>query len=206
MLSLRAALRTARNHLTTARSHFTVVTRQVVDNHPVVTNAVVYGALYTLAEVSQQKLKTNLRRDLSPAKGGTGPQMDVSSVKRYAIMGTIVFPPILTKWYRWLDDRFPCTSRSVVAKKLVLDQFLLTPWLVAIFYIGMSYLEGERGESMLLELKQKFVKTFTLDCLYWLPIQALNFLFVPPGLRVAYIGITTFIWLNVLCYIKSSPN
>ena len=30
-------------------------------------------------------------------------------------------------------------------------------------------------------------------------------MFVPPWLRVAYIGVTTFVWLNVLCYIKSLP-
>ena len=36
--------------------------------------------------------------------------------------------------------------------------------------------------------------------------QALNFLFIPPMLRVVYIGVTTFVWLNVLCYIKSLPH
>ena len=108
----------------------------------------------------------------------------------------------------------------------------------------MSFMEGERGESMLQEFKNKFAMTFTVDCLYWLPVQvsffsysyfekskkdalsvyphlkiekkdnlivilifqALNFLFVPPGFRILYIGLTTFLWLNVLCYIKSSPH
>jgi len=215
-----------------------------MERHPVATNAMVYGGLYTLAEISQQMLRTSLKstsvshadsvrptttstaaavpnRDLSrpsvasyvdvarpatAAAATTTAHLDMSSVKRYAIMGTVVFPPILTKWYSWLDNKFPCTSRAVVMKKLVLDQFLLTPWLLAIFFIGMAYLEGERGRSMLKELKIKFLKTFTFDCLYWLPVQAFNFLFVPPGLRVVYIGVTTFLWLNVLCYIKSTPN
>jgi len=202
MLAVRSALRSARQALV-------ATTRNVMDNHPVVTNALVYGGLYTLAEVSQQQIQNKFQpRDKSP-KGGVSsgqlPHLDMSSVKRYAIMGTIVFPPILTKWYHWLDARFPCTTGSVVMKKLILDQFILTPWLLAIFFIGMSYLEGKRGNSMLKECQNKFIKTFTLDCLYWLPIQALNFLFVPAGLRVAYIGVTTFIWLNVLCYIKSVP-
>jgi len=208
MLILRNAVRSAKRSLmTTARS--------VADRHPVVTNALVYGGLYTLAEVSQQQIQNKMqrRRDISPkgsaataAAAGQLAHLDMSSVKRYAIMGTIVFPPILTKWYHWLDARFPCTSGSVVTKKLILDQFILTPWLLAIFFIGMSYLEGQRGESALKECKSKFIKTFTLDCVYWLPIQAVNFLFVPAGLRVAYIGVTTFVWLNVLCYIKSAPH
>jgi len=202
MLAVRSALRSARQALV-------ATTRNVMDNHPVVTNALVYGGLYTLAEVSQQQIQNKFQPGDKSPKGGVSsgqlPHLDMSSVKRYAIMGTIVFPPILTKWYHWLDARFPCTTGSVVMKKLILDQFILTPWLLAIFFIGMSYLEGKRGNSMLKECQNKFIKTFTLDCLYWLPIQALNFLFVPAGLRVAYIGVTTFIWLNVLCYIKSVP-
>jgi len=198
MINIRATVRAARNYVSAS-------TKRVMETHPVVSNALIYGGLYTLAEISQQKLRNNVKRDLSP-KTSVVHSIDMSSVKRYAIMGTIVFPPILTKWYGWLDNRFPCTSKTVVIKKLVLDQFLLTPWLLAIFYIGMSYLEGERGASVLNECQKKFVKTFTLDCCYWLPVQALNFLFIPAGLRVIYIGVTTFIWLNVLCYIKSSPS
>jgi len=197
MIAARAALRSLRTAVTANG-------RSLADNHPVLANAVIYGGLYTLAEVSQQKIKSSVKRDLSP-KGGSA-HLDMSSVKRYAIMGTVVFPPILTKWYLWLDNRFPCTSRRVVMKKLMLDQFMLTPWLLVIFYIGMSVMEGERGAAVWTECKNKFLKTFTLDCLYWLPIQALNFLFIPPVLRVAYIGVTTFMWLNVLCYIKSTPN
>jgi len=197
-----AALRSVKNSVISTTS-------VVLERHPVAANAIIYGGLYTAAEISQQKLRTNQRMaSLShlEVSRATPTHLDMSSVKRYAIMGTVVFPPILTKWYSWLDNRFPCTSRTVVMKKLVLDQFLLTPWLLAIFFIGMSFMEGERGESMLQEFKNKFAMTFTVDCLYWLPVQALNFLFVPPGFRILYIGLTTFLWLNVLCYIKSSPH
>ena len=38
-----------------------------------------------------------------------------------------------------------------------------------------------------------------------LPVQWFNFQFISPDLRVVFIGVTTFIWLNVLCFIKSVP-
>jgi len=173
--------------------------RRIGDRHPLVTNALVYGSLYTLAEVSQQKISRS-HTSTSTAVN------DLSSVKRYAIMGTLVFPPLMTKWYRWLDAKFPCTSSTVVAKKLLLDQFLFTPWVVVIFFVGMAALEGKRGMDQLQELKQKGINTFFADCIYWLPVSALNFMFVPPWLRVAYIGLTTFVWMNVLCYIKAMPD
>lgn len=174
--------------------------KRLLDTYPMLSNAAIYGGLYTLAELSQQTMKSNLTTTHSHQT------LDMSSVKRYAVMGTIVFPPILTKWYHWLETVFPCTSPKVVMKKLVLDQFLLTPWCVAIFFVGMAALEGKRGEALLSELKQKGITTFILDCCYWLPVQYLNFKFVPAWLRVTYIGVTTFIWLNVLCYIKSLPT
>merc|ERR1711874_656753 len=66
--------------------------------------------------------------------------------------------------------------------------------------------ENVSDENLLNECSKKFLPTFALDCCYWLPIQALNFFFVPSFLRVAYVGVTTFIWLNVLAYIKALPT
>jgi len=184
-----------------------------MDARPMLSNACIYGGLYTLAEVSQQTMKSSIQ-PVKPSVSASfsadmglrpSPGIDLSSVKRYAIMGTLVFPPILTHWYRWLEATFPCTSPRVVARKLLLDQFLLTPWVVVLFYLGMAALEGKKGEELTKELKEKGAKTFLLDCCYWLPIQYLNFKFVPAWLRVTYIGVTTFLWLNILCYIKSQP-
>jgi len=178
-------------------------------------NACIYGGLYTLAEVAQQTMQLSRSQHHKPHVGAsfaadvslrTTPGIDLSSVKRYAIMGTLVFPPILTHWYRWLEATFPCTSPKIVARKLLLDQFLLTPWVVVLFYVGMAALEGKKGTQLVEELKEKGLKTFMIDCIYWLPVQYLNFKFVPAWLRVTYIGVTTFVWLNILCYIKSLPS
>jgi len=196
--------------------------RSWVDRHPLKSSAVMYGTLYTLAEISQQKLSSSLAMThsnpasltcstLTPANltatsatsSLASHSLDVSSVKRYAIMGTFVFPPLLTRWYSWLDGKFPCTSGAVVSKKLLLDQFIFTPWVVVIFYVGMAWLEGKQGPESWLELQQKGVATFLLDCIFWLPVQFINFMFVPPWLRVAFIGVMTFLWLNVLAYIKA---
>ena len=86
---------------------------------------------------------------------------------------------------------------------MVLDQFLLTPVIVVLFFITMSAMEGK--SDWLQECKQKFFKTFGADCCYWLPVQALNFVYVPSDLRVAFIAVATFVWMNVLCWFKSQP-
>ena len=117
--------------------------RKMSHDHPLLSNAVMYGGLYTLAEVSQQKIRartavnnhvisgnnsqltpkmstqliTKEINELGMAKTAAGSsnllaspshhagRLDMSSVKRYAIMGTLIIPPILTKWYHWLDNK-----------------------------------------------------------------------------------------------------
>ena len=86
---------------------------------------------------------------------------------------------------------------------MVLDQFLLTPVILVLFFITMNAME--KKPDWLEECKQKFWKTFAADCCYWLPVQALNFAYVPGDLRVAFIAVATFMWVNVLCWFKSLP-
>jgi len=189
--------------------------KSTMDSRPMLSNACIYGGLYTLAEVSQQTMKISSYQAKPHVSAGFSadvtfmpnpPELDMNTVKHYAIMGTLVFPPILTHWYRWLEATFPCTSPRIVARKLLLDQFLLTPFTLCLFYLGMAALEGKQGVELTTELREKGVKTFLLDAVYWLPVQYLNFKFVPAWLRLPYIGVTTFIWLNVLCYIKALPS
>lgn len=60
----------------------------------------------------------------------------------------------------------------------------------------------EQKEDALEECKQKFIPTFKNSCLFWMPAQLLNFMLIPPLLRVSYIGMCSFAWINILCYMK----
>lgn len=64
----------------------------------------------------------------------------------------------------------------------------------------MSFLEGKK--DLLEECKQKFVPTFKTSCVFWMPAQAINFILVPPAARVIYVGFCSFVWINMLCWIK----
>lgn len=60
----------------------------------------------------------------------------------------------------------------------------------------------ERARDPLAECREKFAPTFARSCLFWLPAQTANFLWVPPQLRVVYIGGCALVWVNILCWIK----
>lgn len=102
--------------------------------------------------------------------------------------------------YKWLDRVLPGTAKKTIVKKLLLDQFLMTPPLLGLFFTGMSIMEMQ--EDPLEECRNKFLPTFARSCLFWLPAQTVNFLLVPPALRVTYIGTCSLIWANILCFVK----
>ena len=189
--------------------------RKLFRKYPLTSNSLFYGALFVAAEFMQQTWKQGHRFSTSDPKITTQldskqphTRYDLGSFKRYAVWGTLVVPPIYQQWYNWLDAKFHLCeigplNRKVLAQKMVLDQFVLTPVILVFFFVAMNAMEGK--SDLLEECKHKFWKTFAADCCFWLPVQALNFVYVPSDLRVAFIAITTFVWLNVLCWFKSLP-
>lgn len=127
-------------------------------------------------------------------------ELDKPTIGRYAVMGTLIYSPILYNWYKWLDRSFPGTTKRIIVRKLFLDQFILTPPLLVIFFTGMSLMEMR--EHPFEECQKKILPTFVRSCMFWLPAQTVNFLLVPPHLRIVYMGCASFCWVNILCYIK----
>jgi len=180
--------------------------KTVMKNNPTLSNALIYGGLYTLAEVSQQTIKHYSKKKTTTDLVSPTSSYDMTSVSRYAILGTGVMGPMFAKWYSWIDKAFPGNSKAIVFRKTILDQFAFTPVCVAVFFIGMAALEGYRGSGLFEELREKGAKTFAMDCCFWIPNTAVNFLFVPAWLRVTFVSVSSFFWLNILCWIKSWPR
>ncbi|XP_053995129.1 PXMP2/4 family protein 4-like isoform X1 [Hylaeus volcanicus] len=126
-----------------------------------------------------------------------------AQLKRYAIYGCFIAGPVLHGWYKWLDTFYKGKTMKVILIKLFTDQFILTPPLIVVFFLSMSVMEGKL--DVFDECQVKFLQTFKTSCMYWLPVQFLNFLLIPPALRVSYVSVAAFCWVNILCYLKSAP-
>lgn len=179
--------------------------KTVMKNYPILSNAVIYGGLYTAAEVTQQMLRTrNSKPGLALLDGPQDQSLDGAKLQRYAVIGSCL-GPVMAKWYQFIDKFYPSKATAVVLKKVTLDQFAFTPICLVIFFVGMSALEGYRGLAVFDEFAEKGLKTFVMDCCFWIPNTAINFLFIPAWLRVTFVAVSTYIWVNVLCWIKTWP-
>ncbi|XP_032520247.2 mpv17-like protein [Danaus plexippus] len=166
--------------------------RSSLKKRPVLTNTAVYAAFYTAAELSQQTFNKIYSSDK--------PEIDFAAAGRIVTVGSCLYAPTLYHWYKFLDRKFVGTTLKVVATKVLCDQLIMTPILLAIFYTGMGIVE--RREDVFSELKAKYWRTFIANQAYWIPAQTVNFLLMPPNLRVVYVASASFIWINVLCFIK----
>ena len=52
------------------------------------------------------------------------------------------------------------------------------------------------------EWREKFVPTYAVGLLFWVPAQALNFAVLPPRLRVTYVGLCTYVEVNILAVMR----
>jgi len=171
------------------------VVKETFKKYPMIANSTVYGSMCVGAEFSQQILTKRILNKTEPPE-----PIDKDVIGRYAIVGTLVSPNILYFWYKWLDKAFIGTGAKMVVKKMLIDQFIMTPPFYVVFFVTMSLLEGK--QDLLKECKEKFIPTFKTSCVFWMPAQAINFMLVPPGARVIYVGLCSFIWINMLCWIK----
>ncbi|CAH0694021.1 unnamed protein product [Spodoptera exigua] len=165
---------------------------QSLKKRPLLTNYVVYASFYTAAEFTQQ----TVNKYYLPNK----PDYNLTSGARVVMVGSTLYAPSLYYWYKFLDKKFSGTAFKTVITKVLCDQYTMTPVLLACFFITLSVLEGK--QDIFEELRHKYVKTFMANQGFWLPVQTINFFFLPPHLRVAYVASASFIWINVLCYIK----
>ncbi|XP_068618647.1 mpv17-like protein [Battus philenor] len=166
--------------------------RTSLKKRPILTNTMVYATLYAAAELSQQTFnRINL-----PEK----PELDLAAAARIVTVGSCLYSPTLYFWYGFLDRKFHGTTVKMVATKVASDQFIMTPILIGAFFTLMGIVEQK--EDIFEELREKYVKTFLLNQAFWIPGQTINFFFVPPNLRVVFVAFASFLWINVLCFIK----
>ncbi|CAH8624218.1 unnamed protein product [Schistosoma rodhaini] len=192
--------------------------------HPYFKNIIIGGGLMALGEICSQSIKMYF---CGPPNYGSGSgnnlcsACDQESSKKSWIhlitdtsnynFNTIIRQSAIGSfqgfyqfiYYSWLDKVFSGVSMTVVAKKVVLDEVLIGPISLAIFFLYNGFCDTFTMAGAFQRCRQSFLPGYLSDLVYWPVLQTINFALVPPGYRVLYVIFFTSIWNTYLCFFSA---
>ncbi|KIO05911.1 hypothetical protein M404DRAFT_139909, partial [Pisolithus tinctorius Marx 270] len=134
-----------------------------------------------------------------------GKNHDFMRTARLTFYGGAVFGPALTKWYQLLNRiKFSSPTKAVVYR-VWLDQAILTPVAVAVFFGTMSTLEGQglSGAKTLTIDQQAYEPTLIRNWIVFIPTQIINFSIVPHHLRFVVVSVVSLFWNTYLSAVNA---
>ena len=96
------------------------------------------------------------------------------------------------------------TSASAVLLKVLLDRFLLTPFILCSLFLFLAMVEGrlrwgrDRGKLNLAADLRLLWRTWLLSWLLWPLAHVFNFAVLPPNQRVLFVNCVSVVWNAVV--------
>ncbi|KAJ6824005.1 protein SYM1 [Iris pallida] len=112
---------------------------------------------------------------------------------RMASYGFLLYGPGSYAWYQFLDRCMPKQTFTNLSLKVLLNQIVLGPCVIAVIFAWNNMWLGK-----LSELPNKYQKDALPTLLYglrfWVPVSILNFWVVPISARVAFMSTGSIFW------------
>ena len=135
-------------------------------------------------------LRHDMTRTVRMAFYGGG--MDIirllfSSLSIAHSMCTVVFGPVATKWFQFLQNQISLTSSSKTLMACVAtDQLVCAPTMIGVFLSSMSLLERSDPSE---KLQRTYWEALCTNWCIWPILQGVNFYLVPLQYRVLVVNV-----------------
>ncbi|GAQ90114.1 hypothetical protein KFL_006020030 [Klebsormidium nitens] len=112
---------------------------------------------------------------------------------RMLTYGALLYGPGSDWWYKLLDARLPEKTLSNFVAKIVLNQIVLGPAVVAVVF-AWNYLWAGRIKDLPAKYKSDFFSTMVDGWKFWVPAATVNFGVVPLQARVGFMSVCAIFW------------
>ena len=140
------------------------------------------GAIHVMADTLAQLVESR----------GSMEEHDYRRTLTFGIVGATLHGPYFQRAFAMLDKRLPATA---VLKKTAITQVLLNPPYLVLLFAWLGTLEGRQfPEEVAQNVSDKIVPAFWAGNLFWPVANFLNFRYLPPQHRVAYVASCGAVW------------
>ncbi|KAF3774665.1 PXMP2/4 family protein 4 [Nymphaea thermarum] len=112
---------------------------------------------------------------------------------RMASYGFLLYGPGSYAWYQLLDHYMPKQTLVTLSAKVVLNQIILGPSVIAVVFAWNSLWVGKLSE-LPIKYQKDALPTLLNGFKFWIPASILNFGVVPLQARVAFMSACSIFW------------
>lgn len=157
------------------------------------TNVLSSGILMVVGDVAAQELEYR--------KGLLKERYDFSRMWRMFVVGSLQ-GPLHHYSYGWMDRIMPAVNTRNSIKKILIDQFVMSPICILLFFYPACYLENKTLSETNDEIMSKFPYIYITDWFVWPAAQYVNFQYLDPKYRVMFVNVMTALYNVFISYIK----
>lgn len=121
-------------------------------------------------------------------------KVDWEQTGRFAILNGVLVAPVLHYWYTWLAGAIPGKAIMPVLKRVFFDEFLFTPVYVPVLMGILWKMEGVDIQRIPQMIREEWLNIMLFDWAVYIPVQIVNFRFVPVKFQVLVINLIGVGW------------
>lgn len=172
---------------------------------PFVVNAVISSATMVTGDAICQRIQLVKEKDEEETMTAatTVVVTDTDRALRFATVGATLKAPFMLMGFRCIDRAFgPAVTLRTATMKMVSGHVTMMPSYLVLFFYYMGWLEGLTHEQRIEKIRKGFVPAAITHTCFWPFANMINFIFVKPNHRVAYVGVVGVIWSTLLSYVE----
>mmetsp|Transcript_21555 Transcript_21555/g.66458 ORF Transcript_21555/g.66458 Transcript_21555/m.66458 type:complete len:207 (-) Transcript_21555:170-790(-) len=138
------------------------------------------------------------------AQAGSAQQREFDGARlgRAVVYGTVIHAPIAHCHYEFLEafvQRTGFSAATAPLAKLVMEQFVYWGWVSnALYHFSMAKMEGYSVNDSAQRVSDRLWATMKSQWAFWIPVQYLNFKFVPVRHQLGVVLTTSVAWCAFL--------
>jgi hypothetical protein len=119
---------------------------------------------------------------------------DWQQTGRFILLNVAFVAPTLHFWYTWLDKAVPGKAIKAVLRRVFYDEFVFTPAYIPVLMGLLWGLGGVEPRRIPRMIQEEWFNVLLFDWSVYVPVQFLNFRFVPVKFQVLVINFCGVGW------------